>query len=290
MRLLPLLLAASLSLAACAIPKPPPHGPVPPPVPAVLNARGLLEAVRADYPRAEVDVQAATGELRLSFGPGPSPRDVDAFVSAFLEHHSDALAAGRIGATFVPEGKEGSERIVFGHPLRDTGCRRIRLAFVFGPSGPESLHRRCERFSKAPPSYAGRTLPSTAQGSTDTLVRVGSVGGIAGPVFSGFVIDRFGDVYNAHDDFGPTNREPEAFLGDYVKTLPPAEVEQFAFDVSLVAGEKEEPDDEPAVPDGAGAVVQSYLGPSGQPVNLPSISASAARRAAHWARTSVGRR
>ena len=158
--------------------------------------------------QAKLDIAATAADVQLSFGSGPAVTDVDVFVDAFLKRHAVALAAGPIGDSFVPEGKVASERVVFGKPLRDSGCRRIRIAFVVAPSGPVSMGRTCERFRRAPPSYASRPLPSTATGDTNTLVRVGAIGGFAGPSFSGFVIDRFGDVYDAHDYPGPYNVEP----------------------------------------------------------------------------------
>ena len=212
--------------------------------------------------------------------------------SSSVKRHAVALAAGPIGDSFVPEGKVASERVVFGKPLRDSGCRRIRIAFVVAPSGPVSMGRTCERFRRAPPSYASRPLPSTATGDTNTLVRVGAIGGFAGPLFSGFVIDRFGDVYDAHDYPGPYNVEPPAFVGDCIETLPPAEVEQFAFDASLVASEREEPESVSAheAPDQSTPVVQAFVGPERKTINLPAISARAARRATRWARESANRR
>jgi len=250
----------------------------------------MLEAVRGDYPQASVSGDESAGDIQLTFGPGPAPKDIDTFVAAFLARHTASLACGPTdlsNGTFVPEGKLLTHRVVYGYPRRDAGCRRVRLAFEVAPSGPVGVSRRCERFSKAPPSYEARPLPSTATGSVDTLVRVGAIGGIAGPLFTGFVIDRFGDVYTAGDSPGPTNREPAAFLGDYVKTLPPSEVEQFAFDVSLVAREKEEPESAPAAADLGAPVVQAFVGPEGKAIALPRIDAGPARRATRWARESV---
>lgn len=285
------LAALGLATACAAIPHPPPHGPVAPPAPVVLDTKGLLEAIQADYPQAKLSGDEAAGDLQITFGPGPAPKDIDTFVAAFLTRHSASLACGPTDASdaFTPEGKGQTHRVVYGSPLRDTGCRRVRLAFEVAPSGPVAMHRRCERFSKAPPSYAARVLPSTVTGEMDILVRVGSIGGIAGPRFSGFVIDRFGDVYTAGDPMGPTNVEPTAFLGDYVKTLPPSEVEQFAFDVSLVAREKEEPEPLPAAADLGGPVVTAYVGPDRRAIGLPNIAAGPARRATRWARGAVGR-
>jgi len=276
-------------VAACGFPHPPPHGPVPPPPREAFAPAPLLAALREDFPEAKLDPPAPGADAHLlTFGKGPAVTDVDAFVATFLRRHAGPLAAGPLTAPFVPEGKASSERVVFGAPLRDSGCRRVRLGFALGPSGSLSMHRSCQRFRKAPPSYTSRPLPSTANGPTDLLVRVGALGGIAGPLFVGFVIDRFGDVYTAADSPGPTNREPAAFLGDYVKTLPPSEVEQFAFDVSLVAREKEEPESAPAAADLGAPVVQAFVGPEGRAVNLTALSASPARRAAEWARASVG--
>lgn len=289
MRTLPAIV--TLLLVGACTPHPPPHGPVPaPPVVSFEPAR-LLAAIREEYPRATLEpADPRAASHRLTFGPGPSVPKIADFADRFFQRYGALLAAGRLPQpldAFIPEGKEDTERVYFGLPLRDTGCRRIRLALELTPAGPSVLHRTCDRLRNKPPSYAGRVLPSTATGANDILVRVGSVGGITGPLFGGFVIDRFGDVYEAWDQVGPVTLEPAGFIHDYVATLPPAEVEQFAFDVALSAGAEVVADSEPAAPDAGASVVVAYTGTEGTAVDLVHVDSAAARRAARWARRAV---
>jgi len=149
-----------------------------------------------------------------------------------------------------------------------------------------SLEHTCERFAKTPPRYATRALPSSAKGTVDILARVGWVGSIAGPLFSGYVLDRFGDVYKASDDVRPMGSEPKPFLNEYVKTLPKAEVEQFLADVAASKHQPPSPSPPPGGADMGGAVVDAFVGK--ESVSIARIDHPAAKRAAAWARSTVG--
>ena len=75
-------------------------------------------------------------------------------------------------------------------------------------------------------------------------------------------------------------------MREYVATLPPADVERFACDVSSVRNERPRTDSAPAVPDLGYLVVQAYVGQKSVP--LDSLSSSTAERARRWAERAVG--
>lgn len=258
-------------------------GPVPAPVASTFDPRASLEEVRIDYPQAKLDEGPAGGEGVLTFGPAREGLPPDPLSFRFLQRHVTALGVGETPTVGAPLDLESPTRTFFAYPLRDTGCARIRVTLERGPSGPTSLRRTCERLRKAPPSYAARPLPQTAMGDAEILVRIGVVGGFAGPLFSGYVIDRFGDVYRAADSIP---RDAEPYMREYVATLPPADVERFACDVSSVRDERPRTDSAPAVPDLGALVVQAYVGQKSVP--LDSLSSSTAERARRWAEGAVG--
>ena len=272
--------------AACGFPHPPLHGPVPAPPRVTTNPEAILAEVRSTYPQARLEPSGSADSIRLTFGPGPLVTSADAFASSFFPHYAERLGTGPLGRVFGTDRGSTSVRGAFGEPPRDSGCRRVKVVLEIAALAPTTLARTCERFTRAPPSYHARSLPSTAPANVDILVRVGSIGGIAGPLFSGLAIDRYGDVYEASDYLpGPVDAEPTPFLREYVRTLPAEEVEQFALDVSLALREREEPDTSPVIPDLGGAVVQAFvLGSTGtvETVDLAQRRGPAASRAVSW--------
>jgi len=282
-----------LFVAACGFPHPPPHGPVPAPLPVPTNPEAILAEVRSTYPQARLEPSGSADSIRLTFGPGPLVTSADAFASPFFPHYAERLGTGPLGRIFGTDRGSTSVRSAFGEPPRDSGCRRVKVVLEIAALAPTTLARTCERFTHAPPSYHARPLPSTASANVDILVRVGSIGGFAGPLFSGLAIDRYGDVYEAGDYLpGPVGAEPTPFLREYVRTLPAEEVEQFALDVSLALREPEEPDTSPVVPDLGGAVVQAFvLGSAGtlETVDLAQRRGPAASRAVSWVKRAARR-
>ena len=262
-----------------------PERPSPPPPPAVDRA-ALLKAIRASYPQAAIGAGSGADNVVITFGPGPTADNASRFTSAFLRKHQRVLAAGSLVYIFASDRGGHAVHTGFGNPPRDTGCRRARLAIELDGATPVSFEHTCERFAKTPPRYATRALPSSAKGSVDIVARVGWVGSIAGPLFSGFVLDRYGDVYEASDDLRPMGTEPKPFLDEYVKTLPKAEVEQFLADVAAAKQEPVSPPPPPK-PDKGGAVVTAFVGTERVP--LDRIDHPAARRAATWAASAVRR-
>ncbi len=272
--------------AACGFSHPPPHGAVPAPPPVTTNPEAILAQMRSTYPQARVEPSGLADSIRVTFGPGPLVTSADVFASSFFPQYAERLGTGPLGRIFGTDRGSTSFRGAFGAPPRDSGCRRVKIVLEIVALAPATLVRTCERFTRAPPSYRARPLPSTAPANVDILVRVGSIGGIAGPLFSGFAIDRYGDVYEAWDALpGPAHAEPAPFLREYVRTLPAGEVEQFAFDVSFALREPEVPDTSPVVPDGGGAIVQAFVMTSAgtvETVDLAQRRGPAATRAVSW--------
>jgi len=265
-------------------PEPEPPGPPPPPA---VDKGSLLKAVRASYPQAAMGATARPGTVTITFGPGPTADNASTFTAAFLKRHQGVLGAGPLSAVFSSERGGHAVRTAFGNPPRDTGCRRVRLAIELDGAAPVALEHTCERFAKSPPRYASRALPSSAKGTVDILARVGWVGGIAGPLFSGYVLDRYGDVYEASDDLRPMGSEPKPFLDEYVKTLPKAEVEQFLADVAASKDQPPSPSPPPGGADMGGAVVDAFVGK--ESLSIARIDHPAAKRAAAWVKGAVGR-
>lgn len=243
--------------------------------------------MRASYPHAALGASAHPDTVIITFGPGPTADNASTFTAAFLKRHQGMLGGGPSSNVFSSERGGHAVRTGVANPPRDTGCRRVRLAIELDGMAPVSLEHTCERFTKTPPRYASRALPSSAKGTVDILARVGWVGGIAGPLFSGYVLDRFGDVYAASDDSQPRGREPKPFLNEYVRTLPKAEVEQFLADVAASKQQPPSPSPPPQGADMGGAVVDAFVGK--ESVSLDRIDHPAAKRAAAWAKNALRR-
>jgi hypothetical protein len=169
---------------------------------------------------------------------------------------------------------------------RDTGCRRVRLGVGFEERKPVFVERTCEAFARRPPSYRARPVPSTATGNVEILARKGTYEVYPGTlsmvtIFSGLVLDRYGDVYTA---------SAGSYYGyellDYVRTLPPAEVEQFMYDVALSRSSSEESPSDPPRTDAPPFVVDGFLAEQ-DPVPLLKRRESAASRARAWAENNL---
>ena len=270
------LLAIFATATAC-IPHPLAHGPVPAPAAVDVDPPRLVASLRLDYPEAALDPSPPPSTLRVRLGAVAKVTDLQTFAVGLFEKHHGALGYVALGERDSFNDGPVWVSAVYASVPRDTGCRRVRLGVGFDDRKPIFVERTCEAFTRRPPSYRARALPSTATGNVEILARKGPFGGYSGTAFSGVVLDRYGDVYSAVD--GP-------FYGykllDYVRTLPPEEVEQFMYDVALSRSSTVVSSSEPPTPDMPSFVVDGFL-VEGQVVDLKGRRGAAASRARAWA-------
>ena len=273
---------AFVATATACIPHPPAHGPVPAPAAVDVDPPRLVASLRLDYPEAALDPSPPPSTLRVRLGAVAKVTDLQTFAVGLFEKHHGALGYVALGERDSFNDGLVWVSAVYASVPRDTGCRRVRLGVGFDDRKPIFVERTCEAFTRRPPSYRARALPSTATGNVEILARKGThevCPGIisAVTIFSGLVLDRYGDVYTASAGsfYGYT-------LLDYVRTLPPAEVEQFMYDVALSRSSSEESPSDPPRADAPPFVVDGFLAEQ-DPVPLLKRRGSAASRARAWA-------
>lgn len=277
---------AFVATATACVPHPPAHGPVPAPAAVEFDPPRLVASLRTDFPGATLDPSPPPSTVRVRIGEVAKVTDLETFALGLFEKHHAALGyVARAETESFSVGPVWVSAAYVSAP-RDTGCRRVRLGVGFDDRKPIFVERTCEAFTRRPPSYRARALPSTATGNVEILARKGTYevcpGIISGvTIFSGLVLDRYGDVYTASAGsfYGYT-------LLDYVRTLPPAEVEQFMYDVALSRSSSEESPSDPPRADAPPFVVDGFLAEQ-DPVPLLKRRGSAASRARAWAENNL---
>jgi len=277
---------ATATACVAPIPHPPAHGPVPAPAAVDFDPPRLVASLRADFPGATLDPSPPPSTVRVRIGDVAKVTDLETFALGIFDKHHAALGyVAREKAESFSVGPVWVSAAYVSAP-RDTGCRRVRLGVGFEERKPVFVERTCEAFARRPPSYRARALPSTATGNVEILARKGTYEvypGIISAVikYSGLVLDRYGDVYTA---------SAGSYYGyellDYVRTLPPAEVEQFMYDVALSRSSSEESPSEPPRADAPPLVVDGFLAEQ-DPVPLLKRRGSAASRARAWAENNL---
>ena len=274
------LLLAFVATATACVPHPPAHGPVPAPGAVEVDPPRLVASLRRDFPGATVDPSTPRRIVRVRLGEVAAVGDPRSFAKGILERHQGEL--GYLELSNYTSFHDGPLFVVEQNATapRDTGCRRVRFRVGFDDGRAVFVERECRPFEHRPPSYRARPLPSTATGDVEILARKGPFGGHSATAFSGVVLDRYGDVYTAVDRGSFESSDYE--LLDYVRTLPPAEVEQFMYDVALSRSSSEESPSGPPSPDEPSHVIDGFLA-KGQAVSLAHRRGFAASRARAWA-------
>ena len=191
-----------------------------------------------------VPVRASHSTLRITI-----PRPVDlgspvAFLSTFAHRYATSLAFGVERGALIEGSTPGRVILADSFPQRDAGCVYVFLRLDAKPGESLVIDRECLPMRTTPPSYRARPLPSTANGPVDVLARCGSWGNGTVASYSGFALDKFGDVYEAtlkyskrRYDLAWADGQENAgglinVLYDYVRTMPPSEVDQLMRDVA----------------------------------------------------------
>jgi len=140
---------------------------------------------------------------------------------------------------------DAQRRVVFEekHPPLETGCRVITVTVdihLGESSSVAHIVRSCVGRRRAPP-YASRRLPAMPPAAKGVVLECVRVGGGAAFVYEGLSIDDYGDVYQTgYVDLAP---------GDYVRTIPPDEMEEAMGLAALATHEPKVPREPEVAPD-----------------------------------------
>lgn len=268
----------------------PPPAPDPNDMPALPLA--LLAAGHNDTDGLHVLFTGAPppSVLRITI-PGPVRLGPKLFLRAFAHRYAESLAFGIGGATFVESFPPGKVLLADSNPQRDAGCLYVllRLERSAEANGSVVISRECQAADRSPPSYRSRDLPYTANGAVEVLARCGFSANGINEAYVGFALDKFGDVYDVA--LRPAERrrdlawdyDPERPLAAvtnvlmrYVRTMPPAQVEQLMWDIAQAeTGSRRKPDFVYGAPT-CTAVIDSP--PAPRTINLEEHGGSAAAR------------
>lgn len=240
---LPLLVSLCLAAAAgCAEPRAPrlprPPGVAPPAV--EVRSDALLAKLASDGRPARAE--ATPGGLVVTFEPPLPMGKAEPFVMGFATQYGPFLGFGARTAQLETKAVPDEISLEDWHIQRDSGCRSVALRFQTSAQEPKTLQavkRECDRYSAPPPPYGSRRLPSTANGSIELLAHCGSWGNGIIESYGGKALDKYGDVY-AVRLMGPgpaassVDGDNHTFL-EYVRTVPPEEVERLLDDTELAS-------------------------------------------------------
>ena len=223
----------ALGAAGCGLPGPlpqfPPHAPAPemalslPAIESRFRAEGT-ESVKVEMGPPYQVSGGVVESVVITLSPAPPALVEAAFrygIEGYLAKYRDVLAI----RPFMGWAVDAQRRVVFEEkaPPIETGCRKITVGvdFDIGQS-PSVAHivRTCGRRLRAP-AYASRRLPAMPPEAKGVVLECIYTGGGAVFIHGGLAIDDYGDVYKL--GFFDSFDEP---LADYVRTIPPDEMEE----------------------------------------------------------------
>ncbi len=263
-----------LGAAGC-LPGPLPQFPAHTPAPDLALSLPAIESRFRAEGTANVKVEAGAPygvveSVVITLSPAPPALVEAAFrygIEDYLAKYRDVLAIRPFTGWMV----DAQRRVVFeeNRPPIEAGCMKVTVGvdFDIGQS-PSVAHivRTCARRARAP-AYASRRLPAMPPEAKGVVLECIYTGGGAVFIYGGLAIDDYGDVYrlgyfDAFDD-------P---LADYVRTIPPSEMEE-ATGLAVLAmrePEVEHPEPEPNRPYSAFLGVGCSVTLNGNKVSLGS--------------------